>query len=449
MMDESVLYGRSLLKEDIPFLLTKDIEKQLNIKSAITTKGDKKICTRCSTQLNLSKRYPCVCGSTCLYCRECINMGKVRECASLYSIPDPCVFKPFDIPCLSWKGELSEQQRMASNQINENIRNQKETILWAVAGAGKTEILFKGIQMALENNKRVCIASPRVDVCLELAPRMQKVFPEVSLVVLYGGVEEAFKYTQFVIATTHQLYRFQDAFDLLIIDEVDAYPFHMNKPLLFAAEKSRKKISSLVYLTATPDKKMQSRIKNKKIEAVILPARYHGFMLPVPQAQYQKNSLMMNKNIEKTRLIKHMKRLINQKKKFLLFVPTITLMEKLQPLLASLFLEVSFECVHSKDPLRKEKVLDMRKENLDFLVTTTILERGVTFANIDVLVWHSDHSVFTEAALVQIAGRVGRSSKYPKGNVTFYHEGWTRAMKRAIRQVKRMNRIARSRGLIQ
>lgn len=107
-----------------------------------------------------------------------------------------------------------------------------------------------------------------------------------------------------------------------------------------------------------------------------------------------------------------------------------------------------FECVHSRDEDRKEKVLLMRKESLDFLITTTILERGVTFKDIDVIVVGADDGIFTESSLVQISGRVGRSPQFPTGNITFYYEEISLSMKRAIKQIKRMNKMAKKRGLL-
>ncbi|MER2063228.1 MAG: DEAD/DEAH box helicase family protein [Alkalibacterium sp.] len=376
-------------------------------------------------------------------------MGKVRGCAELYFLPDPRQFEPLISPVLRWTGQLSEQQSEASDKVIESIRCNTETVLWAVAGAGKTEMLFRGIQEALEDNKRICIASPRIDVCLELAPRLQSAFPDVPMAVLYGGAEEEYAYTQLVVATTHQLYRFKEAFDVLIIDEVDAFPFHMNEALLFAVEKARRKQSSLLYLTATPDQTLQKRIRKKKIETVILPARYHGVALPVPKAIYHKQDILGSRDFKDSKLFKHMFELLKQGKHFLLFIPTIMLMEKLAPVIREQFKASSFACVHSKDPLRKEKVLKMRGRELDFLVTTTILERGVTFEDIDVIIWRADHMVFTEAALVQISGRAGRSKAYPHGEVTFYHQGWTKAMKRALKQIRDMNHLARKRGLIE
>ncbi|GAA0354948.1 hypothetical protein GCM10008932_04920 [Alkalibacterium iburiense] len=328
------------------------------------------------------------------------------------------------------------------------MRKDEERIVWAVAGAGKTEMLFDGMGEALERGKRVCVASPRVDVCLELAPRFQAVFPDVSLALLYGEAEESYSYTQLVIATTHQLYRFKEAFDVLIIDEIDAFPYYMNEALNFAANKAKKKKAATILLTATPDKKMRGRIKKGKIAASILPARYHKHALPVPKGQYCSHSLLDKRWSHKHPVIKHIQRKIKEKKRFLIFIPTITLMEKIDPLFKELFHNSYFESVHSQDTERKEKVMKMRRGELDFLMTTTILERGVTFPNIDVIVIDADHKVYTEAALVQIAGRVGRTVDYPSGEVIYYHQGWTRAIKGAVKQIKQMNHLAKKRGYI-
>src|SRR5699024_10868656 len=69
--------------------------------------------------------------------------------------------------------------------------------------------------------------------------------------------------------------------------------------------------------------------------------------------------------------------------------------------------------VHSEDRLREQKIKKFRKKHLHVLITTTILERGVTFPSIDVIVLHAGHKVFDEAALIQIAGRAGRNKDDP------------------------------------
>ncbi|RCF64324.1 hypothetical protein B1161_00010, partial [Enterococcus faecium] len=60
--------------------------------------------------------------------------------------------------------------------------------------------------------------------------------------------------------------------------------------------------------------------------------------------------------------------------------------------------------VSSRDNQRAEKVQKMREAKYDILLTTMILERGVTFERISVIVLGADHPVFTKSSLVQIAG---------------------------------------------
>jgi competence protein ComFA len=121
-------------------------------------------------------------------------------------------------------------------------------------------------------------------------------------------------------------------------------------------------------------------------------------------------------------------------------------MEQLLPLLKKLHPKI--ESVHAEDPQRKEKVQAMRNKEIPILLTTTILERGVTFPNLDVAVLGAEDRIFSESALVQIAGRVGRSSDYPSGDITFFHYGKTEAMVKARRQILHMNKEAREKGLI-
>ena len=74
-------------------------------------------------------------------------------------------------------------------------------------------------------------------------------------------------------------------------------------------------------------------------------------------------------------------------------------------------------------PLRQQDRLriveEFRNKEITMLVSTTILERGVTFPFVDVFVLESNHRLFTKSALVQISGRVGRSKERPTGTITF------------------------------
>lgn len=449
---KTLLYGRALLINELP------IKMQLTLKgpaigaqvtSSYVESNGKLFCKRCHHKMIKVNADECICQEKCAYCRHCIKMGKVRQCSELYSLPEPNEFNQKEPAKLAWTGTLSEQQQIASETIMETIRMKETRLLWAVAGAGKTEMLFEGIERALKNKERVCIASPRVDVCLELAPRIAAAFPNTPLAVLYGEREKPYEYTQLVIATTHQLFRFREAFDVLIIDEMDAFPFRTDESLHYAANKAKKDKSALIYLSATPNEAMQTEVKKGKLQATILPARYHGYPLPVPKAKWCANwRVNLLKKPLKTSIGKQLEQRIKVKKRFLVFVPNIEWMLTFEKMLRRMYPHVAFESVSAEDPKRKEKIMQMRELKLQFLITSTILERGVTFPNVDVLVIGAENRIFTESALVQIAGRCGRSPDYPSGDVLFFHDGQSMALKKSIKQINQMNHLARKRGLI-
>src|SRR5699024_269170 len=98
---------------------------------------------------------------------------------------------------------------------------------------------------------------------------------------------------------------------------------------------------------------------------------------------------------------------------------------------------------HAEDNDREEKVIAFRQKKLQALLTTTILERGVTFPAIDVVVIDAGHRVFDDAALVQIAGRAGRSLEDPTGEVLFLHQGKSNSMVKAKTEIIQMNNRAK------
>src|SRR5699024_6926228 len=140
-------------------------------------------------------------------------------------------------------------------------------------------------------------------------------------------------------------------------------------------------------------------------------------------------------------------------RQLLLFVPTISLGEQLQQSFALLLKQNQIvqqrsevQTVHSQDTEREEKITAFREGRITVLLTTTILERGVNFHSIDGSVLQPGYDVFDEAALVQIAGRAGRSAQDPTGEVVFIHDGKTDAMVEAVRMITLMNR--RGRGIV-
>lgn len=403
---------------------------------AIKTNGKLLYCQRCQQTFS-KKQFHLPNGVD--YCPYCLQFGRLTSHDLLYTLPEPNLF-PINEQPLSWQGKLSPLQQKCAQVLKEQAAIKKEFLLWAVTGAGKTEIMFPAISEAIKKKERICIATPRIDVCNELFPRLQQAFDRTSIVLLHANSPMKYHYSQLVICTTHQLIRFYHAFDLLIIDEVDAFPFVNNQLLQMAVAKARKRISSLLLLTATPTKQLLTKIKQHKLVCGYLPLRFHGHLLPVPQIMTLPNWRrdLLRCQIDR-RLFKILEDWFKAGLPVLIFSPEIRLLVEIEKTVKKYFPQLAFSSVYAGDEKREQKVQTMRREKYQLLITTTILERGVTFAKLNVVILGADEQVFHEESLVQIAGRAGRSLKRPTGDVIFVCSMLNQAIKKAVKQIRFLN----------
>ncbi|RRJ67397.1 DEAD/DEAH box helicase [Paenibacillus oralis] len=322
-------------------------------------------------------------------------------------------------------------------------------LLWAVTGAGKTEMIFPLLRFVLDKGGRVLVATPRRDVVLELAPRVAKAFPEVPLAVLYGGSEQRWEEARLFISTTHQLLRFYEAFDLVIIDELDAFPYHNDPMLEFAAEAACKKDGRFIFLSATPPPAMQREIRAGRLPHAKVPARFHGHPLPVPVriAMDPVGACLRRRSLPRC-LLRPLEESVRRGAQVFVFVTRIRQIEPFTALLRSCFPGLPLAGTSSQDRERSRKVLDFREGTIRLLVTTTILERGVTVPRSDVYILDADSGLFDEASLVQMAGRAGRSKDDPNGTVMFASREWTKSQRGALRQIRWMNKAALRGGFL-
>ncbi|MBY6037066.1 DEAD/DEAH box helicase [Fictibacillus nanhaiensis] len=445
---QQILYGKMLLLDEIPsdlHIIQDHYENgYVRYNPGLLKKKYGWQCSRCQNEKeHLFASFSCFrCKSEkCVYCRNCIMMGRVSMCTPLLSWTGPEV-RYRNKNEMAWRGELSAGQQVASDRFAQEIGNSGELLIWAVCGAGKTEVLFKGIEKALNMGLRICLATPRTDVVLELAPRLKKAFPKTLIASYYGGSDEKESPVQLVISTTHQLYRFKQAFNLLIVDEVDAFPYSYDKTLQQAVKNAVHSKHFLLYLSATPSGSMKKAAKKGQLPCVKIPKRFHGFPLPVPTFVW---SGEWRKRLERGKLpssfVKWLKSQATSGRRAMIFVPSVSIMEIVAKLIQK-HVEVKVDFVHAEDPLRKEKVDSFRNGHISLLVTTTILERGVTVPNLDVAVFGADAAIFSESAFVQISGRAGRSKEDHNGQVLFFHYGKSLSMVRAVNHIKEMNKEA-------
>ena len=146
------------------------------------------------------------------------------------------------------------------------------------------------------------------------------------------------------------------------------------------------------------------------------------------------------------KLVPKLRQFIQKQRKtsfpLLIFASEIKRGQEFAEILQSTFPNEKVGFVASTTENRLEIVEKFRQKEITILVTTTILERGVTFPCVDVFVVEANHRLFSRSALVQIAGRVGRSMDRPTGELIFFHDGSTMAIEKAIKEIQEMNQEA-------
>ena len=400
---------------------------------ATVKKDNKLFCRRCLMEI---EKLPI----DFQYCRYCINLGKIQANDKLIITPTDVSY-PIQGQYLRWNGQLTSNQQKGVRELINAFHNRQDHLVWAVTGAGKTEMIFPLIEQILKKGQRVAMCSPRVDVCIELFPRIQKVFPGTSIGLFHGKSEEKYHLTQIAIMTVHQLIRFEHAFDVLIIDEVDSYPLEGNEMLHKAIFKAKKIDGMIVYLSATPPKKLLQDVQQGKITLSKLYQRFHGHPLPEPQCH------LLFKKINfwgiNPQLRYKLNQMINNKQRFMLFFPQIPIMKSFAEQLMKLYPTLKFVDVSSKDKQRLKKVQQFRDQEVQAILTTTILERGVTFKKITVIVLEAQAKEFTKTTLIQIAGRAGRGKDSYDDEVHFYYQYYTEQIRLACAEIKYLNQQAK------
>lgn len=355
------------------------------------------------------------------YCRRCLKFIAKQEVENI-------TFNNETVLNLNY--ELTQKQVAISNQIINNFKVRKNTLIHAVCGAGKTELTFKLIEYCLKNNLKVGFSIPRKDVVIELYNRLKDVFINSKVICLHGGNTNDLE-GELTVLTTHQLYRYKKYFDLLILDEIDAFPFKNNQVLHSFLNRSLK--GNLLLMTATISDYEKEKFRNNKFEIIELYQRFHGYKMPVPK-------IVLKTGIFKLLyLLKKVKEFVDNKKPLLIFVGYIKDSINLFTFI-NIFVKGG-AYLNSKVEKRENIINEFKRGELKYIVTTSVLERGVTLSNLQVIVYDSYKNVFDSQTLIQISGRVGRKKEFPNGEIIFLSYKKTKDMENAIKTIIEENNI--------
>ncbi len=421
-----------------------------------------RVCARCGSSAGFTVEDCPACGSpSCLVCSECSSMGAVRECEPVLAMQGRASGSVVSAVCEPiMRYGLTRMQKDASDGISSWLASGRsnEALVWAVCGAGKTEVSYGAIGAALGAGMRVLYAAPRRDVVAELSVRIAEAFPGHSLSSHYSGsLQRSGRNTDITVATTHQAIRFYRCFDLTVLDEVDAFPYQGSRMLEHAVRSSRSAGGRTIFMSATPSRALIGAAENGCLHTERISARHHGHPLPVPRivSLGQVSSGLVDGTAKLHPAFEEAlsESLIGSHPHFV-FVPRKAAAEPLAARISQFFASAGRSGAkvgwsHSQDADREMKRRAFSEGRMDALVCTSIMERGVTVPGCDVSVIGADTAgVFDYRSLVQMAGRAGRQAARPTGSVRFFCSKENGEMKEAVAMIEGMNEDAESKGYL-
>ena len=358
-------------------------------------------------------------GSKGYYCRKCVRFSRLlidEDNQPLdYEISEYAKLYQFNY-------ELTDDQKIASRKCKDALVG-GDVLLYCVCGTGKTEISVESISHYLSKGLKVAYAIARKEVVIELTQRFKKIFSKANVIGAYGGHHNELT-GDLVVCTTHQLYRYYKTFDLLVLDEVDAFPLKGNETLMNISLNSCK--GHIIFSTATIDDNLKSILNKRKYTQVSLYTRPSKVPLIIPTTIY------LNKYMHIVYLAYILHCMANQ---CIIFVSSKSMCKLLYKIYSHLF---SCTYVYADLDERRKNILDFKNKKYKFIFATTVLERGITIKGVNVIILRFDNT-FDESNMIQMLGRVGRDIHNPTGKAYILSNRVDTSIRNTINYLKKAN----------
>ena len=375
-------------------------------------------CKRCG---NIDPNY-FYSGSKGIYCRKCVVFNRLLLNEDLNNL-DYDIAKDASDYELSFG--LTKYQQIAANDTLSYLNEGVDVLLYCVCGAGKTEIVVPSISHYLQRGLKVCYAISRREVVIELTNRFKHIFKNSKVVSVYGGHHDEIT-GDLIVCTTHQLFRYYKTFDLLILDEVDAFPLSGNETLMNISINAC--AGQIIYSSATVNDFLKDYLNKRKYREVNLYIRPSLKPLIVPKLIYCFNII----NILLVGFL--MKNMENQ---CIIFVSSRRKCKDLYT-----FYKRFFSCTYVYSDLkeRNKNIMDFKNKKYKFIFATTVLERGITIKDVNVIILVDRNGAFDCSNLVQMTGRVGRNYKNPYGKAYILSSLRDKEINKCIKEIKDANK---------
>jgi len=193
--------------------------------------------------------------------------------------------------------ELTDEQKKAFDEINNNIKNNKfgEFLIFGVTGAGKTEVYLQLIGEVLKKDKTSIMLVPEISLTPQMVDRFIARFGEEKIAVLHSKLSVGERYDQWkkietgnvkiVIGARSAIFAPVKDLGLIIIDEEHDSSYKSDKNPRYNSKEiarylAKQKNIPLVLGSATPDIISYFNAINNKTNLICLTKRANNSNLP-------------------------------------------------------------------------------------------------------------------------------------------------------------------------
>lgn len=193
--------------------------------------------------------------------------------------------------------ELTKNQTLVFEQINEYLQEKSVVLLHGVASSGKTEIFIKQIEKVLKQGKQVLYLVPEISISVQLIERLGRFFGEKMSVYhtkyttnerveVWNNLLKNSSKTQLIIGVQSAIFLPFSNLGLIIIDEEHDASYKQNEtsPRLQTRDTAlvlgKLHQAKIILGSATPSAESYYNVQTKKYGYVSLSERYGNILAP-------------------------------------------------------------------------------------------------------------------------------------------------------------------------
>ncbi|MDD3325234.1 MAG: ATP-dependent DNA helicase RecG [Sulfurospirillaceae bacterium] len=300
---------------------------------------------------------------------------------------------------------LTKDQTQAIADIKKDLSSDIATkrMIMGDVGCGKTMVILASVMMAYPH-KSVLMA-PTTVLASQLFEEAKKFLPlhvKIKLLLQDTPKKESFEDVDFVIGTHALMYRELPHFDLVMVDEQHRFGTQQRSFISSMAKKEHKHPHFLQF-SATPIPRTLSMIQSSLID--------FSFIKELPFEKKIDTCIIGKSNFKE--LLEHIQKEVSHKRQCIVVYPLVE--ESKAVNYQSIdegrgFWEKNFKDVYvtyGKDK-NKEAILQEFKEKGSILISTTVVEVGISLPNLSTIVIVGAERLGL-ATLHQLRGRVSRN----------------------------------------